>query len=59
MVSIPGSSIASTTTNPRLLISQGMQAFQCRDIPGSVALFDQAEAIDDSLKPNLWQRGIF
>ena len=35
-----------------------MQRFRQADIPGSIELFDQAERLDPSLRPFLWQRGI-
>lgn len=37
---------------------QGMQRFRQADVDGSIALFDQAEKLDSSLRPFLWQRGI-
>ena len=46
--------------SPRLLVSQGMEAFKKGDIKGSIDLFDKADAKvpDGSLTPFLWQRGL-
>lgn len=47
-----------TESSPRQLVSQGMQLFQQGDINGSIDLFDRADAMDKSIRPFLWQRGI-
>lgn len=46
--------------SPRILVSQGMEAFRKGDIRGSIDLFDEADsrAPDGSLTPYLWQRGL-
>jgi hypothetical protein len=46
--------------SPRQLVAQGMDAFRRGDVQGSIALFDQADAMtpDGSLAPFLWQRGL-
>ena len=46
------------TESPRQLVLQGMQLFRQADIHGSIEKFDQAERLDASLRPFLWQRGI-
>jgi len=43
---------------PRLLVSQGMDAFRRGDIQGSIDLFDRADANAPELTPYLWQRGL-
>ena len=43
---------------PRKLVQLGMQYFKQGDVESSIELFDQAEKIDSSLTPYLWQRGI-
>jgi lipoprotein NlpI len=35
-----------------------MQLFRQGDINGSIDLFDRADAMDKSIRPFLWQRGI-
>jgi hypothetical protein len=42
----------------RKLVFQGMEAFRAGQITESVQLFDQAEKVQPSLQPFLWQRGI-
>jgi hypothetical protein len=42
----------------RKLVFQGMEAFRAGQITESVQLFDQAERVQPSLQPFLWQRGI-
>lgn len=49
---------ALSTDSPRQLVQRGMQRFRQADIDGSIELFDQAERLDPSLRPFLWQRGI-
>ena len=46
--------------SPRLLVSQGMEAFRQGNVQRSIELFDRAESKvpDGSLTPFLWQRGI-
>jgi hypothetical protein len=46
--------------SPRQLTAQGMDAFRRGNVQGSIALFDQADAMvpDGSFTPFLWQRGL-
>jgi len=37
---------------------RGMQLFKTGDIDGSIELFDRALALDPSVRPYLWQRGL-
>ena len=42
----------------RQLVFRGMEAFRAGQLTESVQLFDQAAAVQPSLQPFLWQRGI-
>jgi hypothetical protein len=42
----------------RQLVFQGMEAFRAGQLTESIQLFDQAAAVQPSLQPFLWQRGI-
>ena len=48
------------SVSPRILVSQGMEAFRKGDVQGSISLFDKADSLsaDGSLTPFLWQRGL-
>lgn len=48
------------SVSPRILVSQGMDAFRKGDVQGSIEYFDKADAkvADGSLTPFLWQRGL-
>lgn len=43
---------------PGLQVALGGARFKAGDISGSIAAFDAAAALDDTLAPKLWQRGI-
>jgi hypothetical protein len=42
----------------RKLVFQGMESFRAGQVTESIQLFDQAAAVQPSLQPFLWQRGI-
>ena len=50
--------IASAPTNPQLYVQRGMTRFKLGLIADSIADFDQAELLNPSLTPYLWQRGL-
>ena len=58
-MALPGAGYDSGVS-PRMLVSQGMEAFRKGDIQTSIDLFDQADSLvsDGSLTPFLWQRGL-
>ncbi|BAZ08420.1 hypothetical protein NIES4071_02250 [Calothrix sp. NIES-4071] len=50
--------IQTNPNQPKAYIQRGMINFQLAKINESIADFDQAEKLDPSLKPYLWQRGL-
>ena len=46
------------TSEPGILMALGGARFKAGDIEGSIYAFDAAARIDESLSPQLWQRGI-
>jgi hypothetical protein len=56
--SLHASPISFESESPRILVQRGMQCFRNYDVPSSLAYFDRAEALEGSLSPYLWQRGI-
>ena len=56
-LSMAGSSSA-TETNPRILVSEGMDRFRRGDVDGSIEAFDLAEKNLQGITPYLWQRGL-
>ena len=44
--------------SPTISVTLGSALFKAGDLQGSIAAFDSAVALDRSLEPSLWQRGI-
>ena len=51
-------SSSATETNPRILVSEGMDRFRLGDVDGSIERFDLAEKNLPGITPYLWQRGL-
>ena len=52
------SSFRSDMDQARAKVREGMDVFRKGDVNGSIALWDEAEALLPSLRPYLWQRGL-
>jgi lipoprotein NlpI len=50
--------LAITPSQPRDYIQRGMIHFQLGSVASAIADFDQAERLDPTLTPYLWQRGL-
>jgi hypothetical protein len=56
--SLFGGARDKSTADPRALVRLGMQQFAAGRVDDSVENFDAALALDPSLRPYLWQRGL-
>lgn len=50
--------IATSAATPSMYVQRGMVAFKLADIAAAIKDFDQAERLDATLTPYLWQRGL-
>lgn len=53
-----GSARDKSTADPRALVRLGMEKFAAGHVDDSIEDFDAALALDPSIRPYLWQRGL-